>query len=214
MWGFRWPIPPSEMVTLGGMEAFEQFVALAMEQEGLVVSGALKFPVKVRTTKAAYEEWQTHGFEVDLVGARSDRLVLATVKSFFGSRGVVAEHVRGDSQNKVWNAKYAVINNPRIRDGVVAGAAARFGYSIEQVQLRLYVGRFAGVAHESEVRAWCASQTVGAGPISVVGAADVVDVVRAVASSKTYRDSAVLASLKVLDAAGALRPVGGPAAHA
>lgn len=68
------------------VEAFEQFVALALETEGLVVSGALKFPVKVRTTKAAYEEWQTQGFEVDLVGARSDRLVLATVKSFFGSR--------------------------------------------------------------------------------------------------------------------------------
>lgn len=89
------------IVTLGVVEAFEQFVALALENEGLVVSGALKFPVRVRTTKAAYEEWQTHGFEVDLVGARSGRLVLATVKSFFGSRGVVAEHVRGDSENKV-----------------------------------------------------------------------------------------------------------------
>lgn len=192
------------------MEAFEQFVALALEHEGLVVSPALKFPVRVRTTKSAYEEWQTHGFEVDLVGARSDRLVLATVKSFFGSRGVVAEHVRGDSDNKVWNAKYAVINNPIIRDGVVAGAAARFGYSIEQVELRLYVGKFAGAGHESAVRAWCANQTVGAGPVVVVGAGDVVDVVRSVASSKTYRDSAVLASLKVLDAAGALRPLETP----
>lgn len=198
--------------TLGVVEAFEQFVALAMEHEGLVVSGALKFPVKVRTTKSAYEEWQTHGFEVDLVGARSDRLVLATVKSFFGSRGVVAAHVRGDSDSNVWNAKYAVINNPLVRDGVIAGAAARFGYALEQVELRLYVGRFAGGTNESEVRAWCASQTVGAGPIVVLGAVDVVNVVRTVASSKTYRDSAVLASLKVLDAAGALRPVDGSAA--
>ena len=71
-----------ERRTLGVVEAFDLFVALALESEGLVVSEALKFPVKVRTTKAAYEQWQTHGFEVDLVGARSDRLVLATVKSF------------------------------------------------------------------------------------------------------------------------------------
>ncbi len=34
---------------------------------------------------------QTHGYEVDLVGARSDRLVLATVQSYLGSRGVVAD---------------------------------------------------------------------------------------------------------------------------
>src|SRR3546814_9234951 len=64
-----------------------------------MVSNSIK-RVKVRTSKAAYVEWQTHVFEVDLVGARSDRVVLATVKSFFGSRGVVAEHMRGDSDNK------------------------------------------------------------------------------------------------------------------
>ena len=58
------------------MEAFEQFVALAMESEGLVVSEAQKFPVQVLTKKAAYVETQTHGFEVDLVGARSDRLLI------------------------------------------------------------------------------------------------------------------------------------------
>ena len=99
-----------------------------------------------------------------------------------------------------------MINNPLIRDGVVAGAAARFGYTIEQVERRLHVGTFAGVGHESAVRAWCATQTVGAGPVVVVGAGDVVDVVRTVASSKTYRDSAVLASLNVLDAAGRSGP--------
>jgi len=46
------------------------------------VSEAVKFRVKRRTSKASHEENQTHGFEVDLVGARADRLVLATVKSF------------------------------------------------------------------------------------------------------------------------------------
>lgn len=186
------------------MEAFEQFVALAMEAEGLVVSSALKFPVKRRTRKAAYEEWQTHGFEVDLVGARADRLVLTTVKSFFGSRGVVAAHVRGEATDPKLNALYAMINDDHIRSTVIAGAADRFGFSVDQVELRLYVGRFAGGTNEAEARAWCATQIVGAGPIAVVGAAEVVATVRAVAQSKQYRDNAVLATLKVLDAAHAL----------
>ncbi|MDQ3673373.1 MAG: hypothetical protein M3365_03225 [Gemmatimonadota bacterium] len=33
------------------------------------------------------------------MAARADTLVLATVKSFFGSRGVVAEHVTGESKD-------------------------------------------------------------------------------------------------------------------
>ncbi|MCC4907757.1 hypothetical protein [Microbacterium sp. cx-59] len=186
------------------MEAFEQFVALALEAEGLVVSSALKFPVKRRTRKVAYEEWQTHGFEVDLVAARSDKLVLATVKSFFGSRGVVAAHVRGESADPRMNALYALINDTHIRDTVVAGAAARFGFSHDQVELRLYVGRFAGKGAEAEIREWCGDQSVGVGPIEVIGAPEVVAIVREVARSTQYRDSAVLATMKVLDAVGAL----------
>lgn len=77
------------------VESFEQFVAVALEYEGLVVSEAVKFPVQRITEKRGYEERQTHGYEVDLIGARADRLVLATVKSFLGSRGVVSEHVMG-----------------------------------------------------------------------------------------------------------------------
>ena len=59
------------------MEAFESFVALALEEEGLVVSPAVKFPVERRTARIANEERQVHGYEVDLVGARSDLLALA-----------------------------------------------------------------------------------------------------------------------------------------
>lgn len=186
------------------VEAFEQFVALALEAEGLVVSSALKFPVRRRTRKSAYEEWQTHGFEVDLVAARADKLVLATVKSFFGSRGVVAAHVSGESVNRTWNAAYALLNDEQIRSTVVAAAAERFGFDTPQVALRLYVGKFAGGGSETAVRDWCSQQVVGAGPIAVVGATEVVKIVREVAAAKQYRDNAVLATLKVLDAAGAL----------
>lgn len=183
------------------MEAFEQFVALAMETEGLVVSGALKFPVRRQTRKVGYAEFQTHGFEVDLIGANRERLVLATVKSFFGSRGVVAEHVAGESRSHAgW---YALLNNPEVRDAVTRGAAERFGYDLRQLELRLYVGRFAG-GHEERVRAWCATQVVGRSPIRVVGAQEVVEIVRKVAASTTYRDHPVLATMKVLEATGSL----------
>ena len=44
----------------------------------------------------------------------------------------------------------------------------------------------------------------GGGPIEVYGLADVTQVVRGTASSKTYRNNAVLVTMKVLDAAGLL----------
>lgn len=184
------------------MEAFEQFVALAMEAEGLVVSGALKFPVKRQTRKAMHTEVQTHGYEVDLIGARKDLLVLASVKSYFGSRGVVADHVNGLDPRGA--PRYALLNDALVRETVVETAAERFGYPEEQVELRLYVGKFAGAGNEEAVREWCSHQSVGRGPIQVVGAGAVVDAVREVASSSQYRDSAVLATLKVLEATGAL----------
>jgi hypothetical protein len=50
------------------MEAFEWFVAVALESEDFVVSLAIKFNVKLKTRKAAYDEYQSHGYEVDLMG--------------------------------------------------------------------------------------------------------------------------------------------------
>ena len=185
------------------MEAFEAFVALALESEELVVSEALKFPVTQQTASGL----QTHGYEVDLVGARADQLVLASVKSFFGSAGVVADHVAGTANKPALNKRYALLNNPVVRDAVVQGAATRFGYSLEQVELRLYVGKFAGTkagAHETRIREWCANQHVGCGPIKVIGVKDVVGRVTAVAARKQYRDNAALVAMKVLEAAGAL----------
>lgn len=183
------------------MEAFEQFVALAMETEGLVVSGALKFPVRRLTRKKNYEEWQTHGYEVDLIGANSEKLVLATVKSFFGSRGVVSDHVMGERGYTSW---YALLNQEDIRDGVVEGARKRFGYRHDQVEMRLYVGKFAGGGHEGRIRKWAINQQVGGSHLRVVGAHEVVSVVREVAATKQYRDSPVLATLKVLEATESL----------
>lgn len=191
------------------MEAFESFVALALEAEDFVVSPAVKFAVQLPTRKAAYEEVQTHGYEVDLVAARADRLVLATVKSFFGSRGVVAEHVIGETTNDRGRKLYLLLNDPETRTKVVSSAADRYGYHHDQVQLRLYVGRFAAPIkgdHETRIREWAATQHVGEGPIQVIGLDQVVRSVRAVAAHKQYRDNPVLVAMKVLDAAGRLAP--------
>jgi hypothetical protein len=101
------------------MEAFETFVALALETEGLVVSEAVKFDI-ARQTSSGY---QTHGYEVDLLGARRDHLVLASVKSYFGSKGVNADHVAGISKTATYNKRYALLNDLTIRDRVVEMAA-------------------------------------------------------------------------------------------
>src|SRR4051812_48704621 len=113
-----------------------------MQDEGLVVSSAVKFPVKRAVAKVARAETQTHGFEIDLVGANATKLVLASVKSFFGSRGVVAKHVDGTAGGR-WSRLYALLNDEDVRSQVLAGACERYGYSQDQVELRLYVGRFA-----------------------------------------------------------------------
>lgn len=104
--------------------------------------------------------------------ARADRLVLATVKSFSGSRGVVAEHVMGRGSTPAQQRLYALLNNIGVHDAVLTAAAHRYGYRHDQVELRLSVGNFAAPTtrkHEDPIRDWCAAQNVGIGPVRVVG---------------------------------------------
>lgn len=102
------------------MESFEQFVAVAMEAEGFVVSEAVKFPVQRKVSKLGRDETQTRGYDVDLIGARADHLVLATVRSFFGSRGVVAEHVMATGGSPRARRLYVLLNDAVIRNSVIA----------------------------------------------------------------------------------------------
>lgn len=191
------------------MEALESFVALALQDDGLVVSEAVKFRVTRQTAKAAYVETQTHGFEVDLVWASGNLLVLATVKSFLGSRGVVADQVMGLAVEPRANRLYAMINNPIVRAAVLDGASRHYGYSPDQVEFRLYVGKFAGGKsgeHERQIREWCTAQVIGRGPMKVFGLVEVARAARRVAASKTYRDNPALVAIKVLEAAPMLTP--------
>lgn len=186
------------------MEAFESFGALAFEAEGLVVSESVKFPVRLQTKRLSHVEFQTHGYEVDLVGACADRLVLASVKSYLGSRGVVAAHVTGETEDERARRRYSLLNRPEVRAPVVKAAARRYGYRAAQVESRLYVGRFSTDVDEERVRDWARRQRAGAGPITVHGLDDVASIVRRMAVSRTYRDNPVLVTMKVLEAAGLL----------
>lgn len=136
--------------------------------------------------------------------------MLATVKSFLGSRGVVAEEVMGTSSNERANRRYALLNDSVVRDAVLAGASQRYDYPPEEIEFRLYVGKFAGARsslHARGIRAWCTQQIVGAGLISVHGRDAVALAARQVANSKTYRDNPALVAIKVLEAAGMLTPL-------
>ena len=189
------------------MEAFEQFAAVHLESEGLVVTGPVKFPVARKVKKQGRDETQVHGYEVDLVGARSNRLVLASVKSFFGSRGVTAASVSGSTEGR---NGYMLLNDRYIRPRVIKGAAARYGYTTDQVELRLYVGKFGGgrnaALEESATREWCMQQVAGGGSIQVFSIDDIIDEVILAASSRTYRDNPVLVTLKALAQTDVLRP--------
>jgi hypothetical protein len=192
------------------MEAFEQFVAVYLEQQDYVVSSAVKFPVRRQTHREGRIEFQTHGYEVDLIAARADHLILASVKSFLGSRGVVADHVIGNSNNLAANKRYVVLNDKVIRRSIVRQAANRYGYTRSQVQLGLYVGRFSGPSkgeHEKRVRAWGKRQRIGAGAIEVFSLSDMVEtVVHSATDANQYRDNAVLVTMRLLNAANLLRP--------
>ncbi len=188
------------------MEAFEQFAAIHLEQEGLVVAGPVKFPVTRQTKRKDYPEVQTHGYEVDLVGVCADRLVLATVKSFLGSRGVQAKEVIGEAGNV---RAYALLNDPVIRKGVISRAAKDYGYPLSKVELRLYVGKFAGAKKgedQAKIRAWCSSQKAGGADIRVFALEDIIGSVLEAASTRTYRDNPVLVTIKALAQAGVLLP--------
>lgn len=51
------------------------------------------------------------------MGARADRLVLASVKSYLGSHGVVAEHATGETRVEKARKRYSLLNQREVRGG-------------------------------------------------------------------------------------------------
>ena len=176
------------------MESFESLVALAMQAENLLVSGPTKFKLKMPAKNGVEQE---HGYEVDLIGMRQDKLVLATVKSFLGSGGVRPKEVTGEKGAEA-SKGYKMLNNRVLRSKMIDAACAIYGYKPEQVELRLYAGGFAGKNGEAEVRDWCSKETAGGGPIEVFSLLEIMERVEALAKSKTYIDDPALVAVKAM----------------
>lgn len=177
------------------MEAFESFVALAMGAEGLSVSGPTKFKARKKAKNGIFQE---HGYEIDLVGARGDKLVLASVKSFFGSGGVRGDEVTGKKPGSGAEG-YKILNNRGLRKDIIEKAAAIYGYKVEQVEMRLYAGKFKQ-GDEDVIREWCGKEIAGGYPIQVIGVTEIFEAVKALASSKTYVDNPTIVTFKVMAA--------------
>ncbi len=177
------------------MEAFEQVARLALEAESFAVSTGVKFPLRFKTKKKSHPERQTHGYEIDLLGARGDRLVLASVKSFFGSKGVQASSFRPGALDF---PRYRLFLDSSFRRKLIRAACLRYGYSPEQVELRLYAGMFKSASDEAEIRRRLGRVRVGVGPVVVQGPAEIIKRLQDATKTKTYRNDAVVATVRLL----------------
>lgn len=211
-WSRRSVVPAISKTGRRGLsvESFEQLCRVVLEAERFVVTGNVKFPVRRKTSKKDRDEYQTHGYELDLVGARGDRLVLAEVKSFLGSRGVGRQGFRELAGGKGADdsGQYKLFNDVELRDAIVAQACERFGYRRGQVEIRLYVGKFAG-GHEQDVRAHLAAFEDPR--VRVVGLEEITGALVTLGRRGTYIDDPVIVTVKALDAAGLILDPTGPA---
>lgn len=63
------------------------------------------------------------------------------------------------------------------------GACDRFNDREDQVEMHLYVGKFAGGGHEDRIRSCAETQVIGGAPLWVIDADEEVAAVREVARS-------------------------------
>ena len=174
------------------MESFEAVVAAALEAENYVVSG----PITIKwfsPGQAKVKGQQPNRLEIDLVAARGDRLVLATVKSFFGSGGVYPKDVMGEGRGA---SGYTMINDRKKRTELITLAAEKFGYAVKDVEVRLYAGKFAGLTGEQEIREWASKQILGGGPLQVVNALQLSQIINALAQESHYQNNVAIAFAK------------------
>lgn len=188
------------------MEAFEHIVKLALEQDGYLVTSNVKFPVQRRTRKADRKEKQTHGYEVDLVAAKHKSLLLASCKSFLGSRGVSRQGFKGiaDKTKRATYSLYKIFNDARLRTAIMKIAKQRYGYPFRQMQLTLYAGRFKN-GDEELVRRHLSTISAGKGPVKAIGLTEILPKILHVADSKTYQNDPVVMTIKCLKEMGLLK---------
>jgi hypothetical protein len=189
------------------MEAFEHVARVFLETQGYAVSTNVKFPVRRRTKKRAYEEYQEHGYEVDLVAARADELLLGSVKSYFGSFGLSRQFFRelSDESKKKWWESNKLFNEPEVQAGVLSGAAERFSYPSASIFLGLFVGKFKP-GDEADIRAHLGQLRFGGGAVRLFDLPTIMRGVMTETKRKTYRDDPVIVALKCLDELGWIAP--------
>jgi hypothetical protein len=182
------------------MEAFEHIAKVYLETQGYAVSTNVKFPVRRKTQKQSCEEYQVHGYEVDLVAARADELLLGSVKSFLGSQGLNRQFFSGiaDESKTTLFKQAALFNEPEVQEGVLAGCVERFKYPREKINLALFAGKFKKGDHESAIRTHLQAQHFGGGAVRVFDLRTIAAGVVAEAAKKTYRDDPVIVAIKCL----------------
>ncbi|MGA2441426.1 MAG: hypothetical protein ABSH08_10725, partial [Tepidisphaeraceae bacterium] len=149
---------------------------------------------------------QVHGHEVDIVAARSDSLILASVKSFFGSGGVSKQGFNGiaDSKRRRHLNRYAMFNQRRVRNGILKAASERYGYPKDKIQFALFCGKFRA-CDEAVIRRHLEAMNVGAGSVEVIGPEQIAERIIEFPKSHTYINDPVLATLKLLERTHYLR---------
>jgi hypothetical protein len=201
-------VVPKHGEAVGGssLEAFEHVVKVYLEHQGYVVTNNVKFYVRRQTGRRAYPEFQTHGYDVDIVAARENELLLGSVKSYFGSQGVTRGFFKGLSEGgaRHLHARATIFNESDVRKGIVEEAKRIYGYPVSKIHMALFVGRFAGGTHEEDIRQHLRRVKVGGKSVEVVGIQEIADTLLQIAESKTYHDDAVVMTLKVLRAANKL----------
>jgi hypothetical protein len=178
------------------MEAFEHIVKVYLEAQGYIVTTGVKFPVKKRCKNG---RCQVHGYEVDVVAAKQDSLLLASVKSFFGSGGVNKQGFKGiaDSTRRCHFSRYVMFNKPQVRKGILIAASKRYGYSEEQIRFALFCGKFR-TCDEALVRRHLEAINIGAGNVRVIGPEQIAKGILDLSKGKTYVNDPVLVTLKLL----------------
>lgn len=183
------------------MEAYENMVARAMETEGLLVAGPKKFAFLLPYMKQGTERIATTWIEVDLIGMSADRLILASVKSYFGSGGTDASHFLGEKGVK--KAKgYRMIQDPEIRELLGEETSKLFGFTKKQIEFRFYSGLYKGDG-EQRIRDWADKKENHAfgNKIQIFNVNQVVDKIVLLAEGKGYVDDASIVAIKAFKAA-------------
>lgn len=178
------------------MQSFEHVCKVALESENFVVSTNVKFLVS-RPTKQGKP--QLHGIEADLVGIRADKLVIAEVKSNFGSKGVRREHFVGLSPAKEIQKNYKLFNERELREEIVRQAAEKYGFRFDHVEVRLYAGNIRKNDREA-IKNHLQSMNV-----RLVTLDEILNSLLDLAATKTYVDDPVLMTVKAFIAGGRIQ---------